>query len=74
MSDTHGIDRLIHDANQIARFFAAYPHEEAVAGVADHIKKFWERRMREKILQHVAAGGAGMDDIAREAVETLPTT
>ena len=39
-------DRLIHDANQIALYFAAYPHDEAVEGVADHIHKFWDPRMR----------------------------
>ncbi len=67
-----GIDRLVHDANQIARYFAVQPREEAVAGVVDHIKKFWERRMREKIINHVAAGGAGMDELAVAAVKQLP--
>jgi hypothetical protein len=35
-------DKMVHMANQIALFFASYPHDEAVAGVADHINKFWE--------------------------------
>jgi hypothetical protein len=30
---------MVHRANQIALFFASYPHEEAVAGVTDHLKK-----------------------------------
>ena len=30
---------MVHNANQIAVFFASYPHEEAVAGVVDHISK-----------------------------------
>ncbi len=47
---------MIHRANQIALFFAAYPHDEAVAGVTDHFKKFWERRMRDQIIAYVAAG------------------
>ena len=29
---------MVHMANQIAMFFASYPHEEAVAGVTDHLK------------------------------------
>ena len=39
-------DLMVHNLNQIAGFFATYPHEEAVAGVADHIKRFWAPRMR----------------------------
>ncbi len=66
------MDRLVHDVNQIARFFATYPHDEAVTGVKDHIVKFWERRMREKIVHHVAEGGAGMDELAVAAVKQLP--
>jgi formate dehydrogenase subunit delta len=71
MSDAHGIDRLVHDANQIARFFASYPHDEAVAGVLDHLKKFWERRMKEQIVRYVAEGGQGLDALALEAVKRL---
>ena len=50
-------DSMIHRANQIALFFASYPHDEAVAGVTDHLKKFWEPRMREQIIEYVAHGG-----------------
>ncbi len=69
---TAGMNRLVHDVNQIARNFATYPREEALTGVTEHIKKFWERRMREKIIAHVASGGAGMDALAIEAVKKLP--
>jgi len=64
-------DDLVRMANQIADFFAAYPHEEAVAGTADHLRKFWDPRMRRSILDHVQAGGAGLRDIALEAVQRL---
>ena len=33
--------------------------EQAAAGTADHIKKFWDPRMRAAILAHLEAGGAG---------------
>jgi len=62
---------MIHRANQIALFFAAYPHDEAVAGVTDHLKKFWERRMREQIVDYVAKGGGGLHELALEAVKRL---
>lgn len=64
-------NRMIHRANQIALFFAAYPHDEAVAGVTDHLKKFWERRMREQIVEYVAKGGGGLHELALEAVKRL---
>ena len=63
---------MVHDANQIALFFAAYPREEAVAGVADHIQKFWERRMRQQIVDYVAHGGAGLHELVLEAIKRLP--
>ena len=34
-------------ANRIGRFFSAYPdRDEALEGVAQHIARYWERRMR----------------------------
>jgi formate dehydrogenase subunit delta len=64
-------ERLVHMANQIADFFAAYPREQAVAGVTDHLLKFWDPRMRRTIRDPVQAGGAGLRDIALEAVRRL---
>ena len=40
-------EHMVHNANQIALYFAAYPREEAIASIVDHLKKFWEHRMRE---------------------------
>ncbi|MGU7776422.1 formate dehydrogenase subunit delta, partial [Burkholderia sp. MR1-5-21] len=38
---------LIDMANQIGEFFASMPdRDEALAGIADHIRRFWEPRMR----------------------------
>ncbi|WP_374662967.1 formate dehydrogenase subunit delta [Inhella sp.] len=61
---------LIHMANRIADFFAAMPaHEDAVDGVATHLRKFWEPRMRLALKQAVAAGEAeGLHPLVREAV------
>ena len=64
-------ETMVHNANQIALFFAGYPHDEAVAGVADHIKKFWERRMKQQITQYVAEGGTGLHELVLEAVKRL---
>jgi formate dehydrogenase subunit delta len=62
---------MIHMANQIAAFFASYPHDEAVAGVQDHLQKFWEKRMRRQIIQYVAEGGAGLHPLVLDAVKRL---
>lgn len=43
-------DRLIHMANQIAKFFESQPESLQLDGIADHINRFWERRMKEKLL------------------------
>ena len=64
-------EEMIHNANQIALFFASYPHDEAVASVQDHLQKFWEKRMRRQIIQYVAESGAGLHPLALEAVKRL---
>jgi formate dehydrogenase subunit delta len=63
--------KMVHMANQIALFFAAYPHDEAVAGVADHLKKFWEPRMRAQLLAYLAEGGTGLHPLVVEGARTL---
>ena len=64
-------EQMVHMPNQIALFFASYPREEAVAGVPDHLKKFWERRMRQQIVEYVAQGGGGLHELVVEAVKRL---
>jgi formate dehydrogenase subunit delta len=62
---------MVHKANQIALFFAAYPREEAIAGVADHLQRFWEPRMRRQIKEYIANGGAGLHELVPPGVEQL---
>jgi formate dehydrogenase subunit delta len=64
-------ENMVHMANQIALFFASYPKEEAVASVTDHLKKFWEPRMRQQIIQYVAGGGEGLHELVLESVKRL---
>ena len=66
------LDKLIYMANQIGKFFASQGTEKAAAGTADHIKKFWDPRMRAQIIAHLKAGGAGLDPAVRVAIESLP--
>lgn len=62
-----GIARIVRMANQIGTFFMSKPHEEGVAGVAEHINKFWEPRMRRHFFEVFDAGGDGMLPIVKEA-------
>ena len=64
------LDNLIVMANKIGQFFAAMPdRDEALAGIAEHVKKFWEPRMRAQILAQLDAGTAGeLSDIVRSAL------
>jgi formate dehydrogenase subunit delta len=64
-------EHMVHMANQIALNFASYPHDEAVANVADHLKKFWEKRMRVQLHQYVASGGYGLHKLVLEAEQRL---
>ena len=64
------IDNLVVMANRIGAFFAAMPDREAaLAGIAEHLRKFWEPRMRRQFLAAFDAGELGaLSDIVREAV------
>jgi len=63
--------KLIYMANQIGAFFRAQKPELAVPGIADHLAKFWEPRMREKILNHLDQGGDGLNPLVKEALHHL---
>ncbi len=63
---------LVQMANQIAQYFEVQPaHAEAVNGVADHIRRFWEPRMRRAITEYVDGGGSELRPLAREAIVKL---
>ena len=60
-------NKIARMANQIATFFHSMPHEEGVAGVAEHINKFWEPRMRRQLFELVDAGDPELDELVMEA-------
>jgi formate dehydrogenase subunit delta len=65
-------EKLVYMANQIGKFFANQGEEKAVPAIADHIRKFWEPRMRAAIIAHLEAGGGGLDPAVARAVAMLP--
>jgi formate dehydrogenase subunit delta len=64
-------DKLVYMANQIGKFFTSQGPDKAVAGIAQHIARFWDPRMRAAIFAHLDAGGAGLDPVVLEAIDKL---
>lgn len=65
-------DRLVMMANQIGKFFVAQGSPEvAVAGIADHITKFWDPRMRRAAFAVLREDASGLDPLPRLALERL---
>lgn len=69
------IDNLVKMANQIGDFFESMPDPvEAQEGIATHIKKFWEPRMRRALLAHIdSTGGSGLHPAVARALTTHRT-
>jgi formate dehydrogenase subunit delta len=65
--------QLMRMANDIGNFFRSEPERSvAVAGIANHITKFWTPRMRQKLMAHVQKHGMkGLDELPQEALKTL---
>lgn len=57
---------IVRMANQIADFHKPYPRDEAVAGISEHIRLFWEPRMRAKLRQLIEQGDNGLEALALE--------
>jgi len=63
--------RLTAMANQIGAFFRLQGEDAAIAGIEDHLRKYWDPRMRGQIVAHLRAGGEGLDPAVRSAVARL---
>ena len=68
-----GAEHLVQMANDIGNFFRSEPkREDAVAGIANHIAKFWTPRMRDKLTTHLKQHGtAGLDELPCQALRNL---
>ncbi|WP_136619928.1 MULTISPECIES: formate dehydrogenase subunit delta [Mesorhizobium] len=56
-------EKLVRMANQIADFFHSKPREEGIAGVAEHINKFWEPRMRRQLFEMLDGGTENFNEL-----------
>lgn len=64
-------DNLIRMVNRIGTFFAAMPdREEAMRDLAQHVRRFWEPRMRTQLFAHIDAHqGEGVDALVIDALQ-----
>lgn len=81
MSGMTSDEKLVYMVNQIARNFEALGHDNAVAATEDHLLKYWDPRMKERIrtlaVEHPDAlsstASAALSRL-REGVEPAPQT
>lgn len=66
------IHHLVKMANDIGDFFGSEPDKEKGAkGVADHIRSFWDPRMRREIFAHIdSTSGEGLSELVLTALRT----
>jgi hypothetical protein len=62
---------MVRMANQIGDFFKSYGEKEALEGIAEHINKFWEPRMRRIFFAHLDKGGEGLNEIVKAAAASV---
>lgn len=61
--------KLVVMANQVAQAFRLQTNPAALA--ADHFRAFWTPVMRQRLLAHLAAGGEGLEPLAKDAARVL---
>jgi formate dehydrogenase subunit delta len=63
--------KLVKMANEIAAFFDAEPDRAlALEGIAGHLRRFWDPRMRREILRWTDEHqGEGLTDSVRAAID-----
>ena len=67
------IEHLVSMANDIGAFFdSEMGLQEAPQGIALHISRYWDPRMRRHIIHHATEGGTGLSPSALAAVRMLP--
>jgi formate dehydrogenase subunit delta len=66
-------NKLIRMANQIGGFFQSMPnHDEALAGVVNHIRNTWEPRMRQNLREHIQThGDSELSPLLKEALPRI---
>jgi formate dehydrogenase subunit delta len=65
------VNPSIRLANDVAAHFHHRPPAEGAAEVADHLRTFWDPRMRAELLAHAENGAGDLDPLAVAAAALL---
>jgi formate dehydrogenase subunit delta len=66
------IEKLIKMANDISDFFNSESDKELAAeGVKNHIKRSWNPRMRDQIIEYCQQDGKELNPLAQKAIQKL---
>ena len=72
MAEFSEADKLVRMVNQIAANFECESDQsKSVAGVLDHVTRFWTVEMKQTILARHATGKSGLSEIAEAAISRL---
>ena len=64
---------LVDMVNEIAAFFAGEEPAKAPENVANHLRRYWDPRMRKQIVEHTTShDGEGLSPVAKAGVALLP--
>lgn len=66
-----GPEKLAKMASQIAAFFAHYPEEKAIASIAEHINKFWSKKMRQDFVTAYGSNKEALADLLGKALAQI---
>jgi formate dehydrogenase subunit delta len=65
-------DPLIKMANDIGHYYRREPvREDAITGIANHIRRYWAKRMRDKLIERAQQPDSGLDELALAAARSL---
>ena len=64
-------ERVIREANLIARNFECLGHERAMAATADHVARFWAPSLKQRLFSEAAAHRERFSSIALDAIASL---
>ncbi len=64
-------EHLVAMANDIGNYFRPQGRDEAIAGIASHIQRYWTARMRQKLNAYLAQGHGGLDELPRAAIDQI---
>lgn len=62
---------LVEMVNEIAAFFVGEDPGKGAENVANHLRRYWDPRMRRQILEHAGNGGEGLSQVAKAGVELI---